>query len=143
MRLRTGISGPPRKVQGRQGHSKPRMPPMRSPGKDTPIIPKAPKGLSARNLALWRNYWRSELGLAADPATDLPPLYRLFKLHQERDGLQEIYEKLEPSQKLAKKSIARLLRLIDTDTLKLEDRFGFSPVARLRLGITGMKATIP
>lgn len=89
----------------------------------------------------WAEFWSSPL---ADPKitkpTDLPALKRLFDLRARLVHADEQFD-LEPivvgstgqptmSPWAAERH--RLMAAID----KLEDRFGFSPLARLRLGVT-------
>jgi P27 family predicted phage terminase small subunit len=136
------LTGPlPKPKEKRQRRNKTNVVPMRSLMLDAPVtIPEAPEGLSEKNVKFWRDYWSSELARAADPQTDLQAITRLFTLYDERDKLDVAYRKAPLMKGSMGQPVVNPVRAVisacDADIIKLEDRFGLSPISRLRLGIT-------
>lgn len=100
------------------------------------LMPAAPADLPETLLDFWREFWSSRVALAIEPKTDMPAIVRLFQLYAERAKLVEIY-KMGPLDKKTGRlgPICDLLSMCDDKILKLEDRFGLSPISRLRLGL--------
>lgn len=137
------MSGPPPKTAARrQRRNKANVVSLRvlEGGRQELALPNPPAWLSTKNADFWRQYWSSDLALAADPKTDIQAIHRLFGLYDERDRLEKAY-KAKP---LIKGSMGQmrlnplrgLISGCDAEILKLEDRFGLNPISRLRLGIT-------
>jgi P27 family predicted phage terminase small subunit len=87
----------------------------------------------------WVVLWDHNLTGAYEP-TDLPALRRLFDLRDQRAR----FERAVASRPLVEGSqgqqvlnpLARQVSALDGEIRALEDRFGLTPAARLRLGIT-------
>ena len=83
-------------------------------------------------------FWSSPLGSLVIPA-DLPALRRLFTLYDERARAYQGYR----HQRLAPGSMGQpglnplfsAMKTMDAEIRALEDRFGLSPISRLRLGV--------
>jgi hypothetical protein len=115
------------------------------------LIPEPPQ-LSKENLEFWHSYWTSDLARAANPKTDIQAVKRLFTLYEERDQLYALYKDSDlfkplPKTRAAKQKPVRwgspiraLLGKIHQEIIQLEDRFGLSPISRLRLGLTAANA---
>jgi phage terminase small subunit len=72
------------------------------------------------------------------PATDLPALERLFTLRDERARALRGYRArrlVVTDSGVALNPLLRVLKQLDAEIRQLEDRFGLSPIARLRLGV--------
>lgn len=97
-----------------------------------------PAGLSASAGAAWDTYWQSPMARFVIDS-DLPALRRLFELYDQRaefldEGLREPL--VEGSQHQPKISpYLREADVIDEKILALEDRFGMSPLSRLKLQV--------
>jgi P27 family predicted phage terminase small subunit len=100
--------------------------------------PAPPAGLLAPARAAWACFWASPLAALVTPA-DVPTLERLFGLYDERDRAWRAYRRrrlVEGSQGQPVASpLFGVVAGLDRQILALEDRFGMSPAARLRLGI--------
>jgi hypothetical protein len=101
-------------------------------------LPLPPAGLSDPNRVAWAAFWHSPLA-AAVIETDLPALRRLFEMYQRREDF-DTAGMVEPvvvgSQK--QEVLSALLKevdVLDAKILALEDRFGMSPLSRLRLQV--------
>lgn len=104
--------------------------------------PKAPaprNGWAASTKAKWRAFWRSDAARVLAPAVDAHALERLFDLYDERERAYQDFRK----QRFVKGSqgqdvlnpLGRLMSTLDGEIRQLEDRLGFSPASRLKLGI--------
>jgi P27 family predicted phage terminase small subunit len=100
--------------------------------------PAPPSGLLKSTREDWAAFWASPLG-ALVVAADVPALRRLFTLHDERArayrGLRQAGRLVETDKGTTLNPLAGFLRSCDAEIRLLEDRFGLSPMARLRLGI--------
>jgi P27 family predicted phage terminase small subunit len=100
--------------------------------------PPAPSGLLKATREDWATFWASPLGSLVVPA-DFPALRRLFCLYDERfrayRGLRQTGRLVETEKGSALNPLASYLKGIDAEVRLLEDRFGLSPIARLRLGV--------
>jgi len=100
--------------------------------------PVAPAGLLKATREDWVAFWRSPLGTLVVEA-DYPALRRLFTLYDERARAYQGYRR----QRLAPGSMGQpglnplfsAMKSFDAEIRALEDRFGLSPIARLRLGV--------
>lgn len=108
------------------------VPSARSP------VPPMPAGLLAPVRASWNAFWTSEQASLVMPA-DHPALLRLFALLDERERCFRAARK----QRLVQGStgqpqlnpLLKFVASLDAEIRQLEDRFGLSPLARLRLGV--------
>lgn len=100
--------------------------------------PFAPSGLLKATREDWTAFWSSPLG-ALVVAADVPALRRLFTLYDERArayrGLRQAGRLVETDKGAALNPLAGYLKSCDAEVRLLEDRFGLSPIARLRLGV--------
>lgn len=107
-------------------------------------VPTPPKGLTRDAVAVWRSFWRSPLGGAVDYAGDGPALRRWITLVSNRERLLSRFygdgadEALTVRGSLGQVAINPLLKLeerLSREILQYEDRFGMTPLGRMRLGI--------
>jgi P27 family predicted phage terminase small subunit len=100
--------------------------------------PPAPAGLLKRTREDWAAFWASPLGTLV-VAADVPALRRLFTLYDERArayrGLREFGRLIDLEHGGKLNPLAGYLKSCDAEIRLLEDRFGLSPIARLRLGV--------
>lgn len=102
-------------------------------------VPPAPKHFLAVTVEQWRRFWMSDVARLADVETDNVALTRLFTLYDERERAYRAFRK----KRLVKGSTGQLAinplwkhaAIQDAEVRSLEDRFGVTPQARLRLGI--------
>jgi P27 family predicted phage terminase small subunit len=100
--------------------------------------PPPPTGLLKATREDWSGFWESPLASLVVPA-DVPALRRLFALYDERLRAYQGYRR----QRLAPGSMGQptlnplfgAMKGMDAEIRALEDRFGLSPIARLRLGV--------
>jgi P27 family predicted phage terminase small subunit len=108
------------------------------PARFTPV-PPAPSGLLAPTRAAWAAFWASEQASLVMPA-DHPALLRLFTLLDERERCARAASKrrlIEGSQgQPVLNPLLKHVAALDGEIRQLEDRFGLTPLARLRLGVT-------
>jgi P27 family predicted phage terminase small subunit len=106
---------------------------------NTAVAPPPPK-VSAALKRDWATLWQSEIAATWNVESDLPAMRRLFELYDrvakyEREAAKDgIVSRGSTGQK----AVHPLLKQADTlrsQILALEDRFGLSPMARLKLGI--------
>lgn len=103
--------------------------------------PPHPAGsrLRAETVVAWESFWRSELASLAKES-DHPALVRLFRMYDMRASFEAMVlaqpmvagSKGQPRVNPITSEIASL----DSRIVALEDRFGLSPAARLKLGVT-------
>jgi P27 family predicted phage terminase small subunit len=100
--------------------------------------PPAPSGLLKATREDWAAFWASPLG-ALVVLADVPALRRLFTLYDERArayrGLRQVGRLVETEKGATLNPLAGFLKACDAEIRLLEDRFGLSPIARLRLGV--------
>lgn len=102
--------------------------------------PNAPSGLLTSLRRTWTAFWGSPLAQNVVLPTDIPALERLWRLYDERERASRAARR----QRIVVGSQGQpvlhpLLRYVgdlDAEIRQLEDRFGLTPLARLRLGIT-------
>jgi hypothetical protein len=86
----------------------------------------------------WVEFWRSPLGSLAVPA-DIPAVRRLFTLYDERTRAYNGYRRkrlvLGGNKQQALNPLLAAMGMLDKEIRALEDRFGLTPMARLRLGV--------
>jgi P27 family predicted phage terminase small subunit len=102
------------------------------------IVPKPPDGLLAITKAAWESFWLTPLAQLITPA-DRPALDRLFGLYDELDRIWRYARKHRVTAGAAGQDVLNPLYK-EADTLRsevraLEDRFGLTPMARLKLGV--------
>ena len=102
-------------------------------------MPEPPPKMLAATKADWVEFWSSELSTLVKPA-DLPALRRLFSLQDERRRYMNAAEKdgriqLGSTGQLVMHPLLKHMSTIDSQITALEDRFGLTPLARLKLGV--------
>lgn len=132
------MSGPPPKPPGRRQRSSTRAlgvveaPPV-------PEIPAPPRGLLKVTREAWAAFWASPVAGAVDPVSDLAAVVRLFELRDERERCWRAVrsERLVVGSRgqPALNPLCRRVSTLDREITALEDRFGLSPLARLKLGV--------
>ena len=102
-------------------------------------VPAVPKGLLKRTREQWESFWRSPVATVVSLDTDLPSLERLFSLYDERERAYRAVCKerlvVGSQGQPVLNPLARQLCSYDAEIRQLEDRFGLTPMARLRLGV--------
>lgn len=100
--------------------------------------PMAPAGLLKATRDDWAEFWRSPLGSLVVPA-DYPAVRRLFTLYDERSRAYKGYRQerlvLGGNKQQALNPLLAAMGMLDKEIRALEDRFGLTPMARLRLGV--------
>src|SRR6266536_1128862 len=103
-----------------------------------PDPPSAPAGLLKATRDDWVEFWRSPLGSLV-VAADFPAVRRLFTLYDERSRAYSGYRRerlvLGGNKQQALNPLLAAMGMLDKEIRALEDRFGLTPMARLRLGV--------
>jgi P27 family predicted phage terminase small subunit len=101
--------------------------------------PPPPAGLLKATRKAWERFWGSSLASLVVPDTDLLALERLFTLYDERARALNGYRKARLVRgsmgQVALSPLAKAIQAFDQEIRALEDRFGLTPMARLRLGV--------
>lgn len=132
------------------------MPPLRKPAEQrqnritkdvvVPIraavvaAPEPDAGWREGTAERWLDFWRSKLASNVEPS-DEGALRRLFKLYDEIDRLWEAVEAtgrvVDGSQGQPRPNpLFKQIEAFQAEARQLEDRFGLSPMSRLKLGVT-------
>lgn len=102
-------------------------------------MPELGAGMLASTAQAWQDFWSSGIPGQTVLATDLPALRRLFTLYDERERAYRGYAKerlvLGSQGQQVINPLAKVMATADAEIRALEDRFGLSPMARMRLGI--------
>lgn len=102
-------------------------------------VPDPPPGLLTVTRADWDAFWRSPLAQTAIPDTDGPSIRRLFVLRDQAERMTRLIRKtplVEGSRgQIRPNPLGAQLAAMLAEVRQLEDRFGLSPMARLRLGV--------
>ena len=103
-------------------------------------LPEPPRGLLKPVRDQWAAFWRSPVAAAIDRDSDLAAIRRLWTLYDERERAYRGYRKCRivagsTGQPVAN-PLARVMATLDGEIRNLEDRFGLTPMSRLRLGLT-------
>lgn len=110
------------------------------------LRPGVPKQWSLATVAAWETFWSSDL-IAFVGVVDLPGLQRLFTYYDlwtktyekwmsevDRFGVDELLGVTEKGRAVVSPHLLSLEKL-EQLTLRLEERFGITPLVRARLGI--------
>lgn len=101
--------------------------------------PEPQKGLLKAVEQTWFEFWTSETSGLVKPA-DLPALHRLWSLYDERQRCLNSARKgrvVEGSTgQPVLNPLYKHMATLDSQIVALEDRFGLTPMARLKLGVT-------
>ena len=107
------------------------------------VVPPAPhpqgRKLLAGTVRAWEEFWSGQLAQLVNRA-DLPALGRLFQLYDLRERMQRALLD-EPfvtgsTGQIVAHPAAKEMASLDGRILALEDRFGITPMGRLKLGVT-------
>jgi P27 family predicted phage terminase small subunit len=102
--------------------------------------PPAPKGLLKSSVDTWVAFWRSPTARLVQADTDLPALIRLWSLYDEHERCYRASREdrlvLGSQGQYVLNPLYRQMVTLETEIRNLEDRFGLSPMARLKLGVT-------
>jgi hypothetical protein len=107
-------------------------------------IPPLPKPASGRLLQVtknaWVEFWSSQISTIVDARSDAPALRRLFLLYDERERALRAYQAERMTEgsmgQMVVNPFAKEVASLDARIVVLEDRFGLTPHARLKLGVT-------
>lgn len=101
--------------------------------------PPPPAGLLQQTRQAWAAFWTSPLAMLVVPATEGLALARLWTLYDERERAYRGYRRerlvVGSTGQPALNPLAKAMQAMDAEIRALEDRFGLSPMARLRLGV--------
>ena len=103
-------------------------------------VPGPPKDLLKRTRDLWEAFWGSPLAALVDRASDRAALERLFGLYDERERSMRAVKKegrlvLGSQGQSVLSPLIRYASECEKEIRQLEDRFGLTPMARLKLGV--------
>ena len=130
---------PPKPAERRQRRNRPAEVGLVLAPPVTAELPAPPRELLADTVRAWEGFWRSPLATVVTLETDLPALERLFTLYDERCRAYRAFRRarvVEGSQGQAVLNpLGRQMLAYDAEIRQLEDRFGLTPMARLRLGV--------
>jgi P27 family predicted phage terminase small subunit len=104
------------------------------------VVPSADLAWRESTVERWTVFWTSPLAGQVEPS-DEGAFRRLFKLY---DELERLWDAIEETGRVVEGSQGQprpnpLFKQIETfqaEARQMEDRFGLSPLSRLRLGIT-------
>ncbi len=132
----------------------PRKPPDQRQRRNTPdignvqaitsVAPDAPqradgKPILAAVRAAWVEFWDSDLSGLVLPA-DMPAMVRLFRMYDSRERMERAYLDAPFSTGSTGQVVihpaAKEVASLDGRITALEDRFGITPMGRLKLGVT-------
>jgi len=129
---------PKKRPEARQGHTTRDVGVVASePGRP---VPAADGAWREATVERWAAFWSSPLASQVE-SSDEGAFRRLFKLYDEIDRLWEAVDAtgriVEGSQGQPRPNpLFKQVQEFQAEARQLEDRFGLSPMARLRLGIT-------
>ena len=131
------------------------MPPLRKPAeqrqnrvttdvvvplRSVQVRPEPESGWREGTVERWNFFWESKLASNVEPS-DEGALRRLFRLYDEIDRMWDAVEEtgrvVEGSQKQPRPNpLFKQIETFQAEARQLEDRFGLSPMSRLKLGVT-------
>lgn len=107
--------------------------------KDSTPAPAPQRQWYAATKTSWSTFWGSQLAGLVQRDTDLPALERLWSLYDERERAYRSAQKgrlVEGSQgQPVINPLVTYMTTLDKEIRALEDRFGLTPMARLKLGV--------
>lgn len=109
-----------------------------APGDARPV-PATPKGLQAGAQKRWRALWASPVAPAIDLTADGEALHRWIHCVSERERLQPLADRTPvvkgSTGQLVANPVYGILGGLTKEIERLEEHFGLTPLARMRLGI--------
>ena len=101
--------------------------------------PKAPAGLLKATSSQWDEFWQSDVSQLMTSA-DIPALERLYSLYDERTRCLAATRKermvMGSQGQPVLNPLYKHMATLDSEIRAMEDRFGLTPMARLKLGVT-------
>jgi P27 family predicted phage terminase small subunit len=133
-----GTGPPPKPGAQRHRTDKPALSVVQLPSRPAPPAPT--HGWLKATRESWAEFWTHPISTITEDS-DLPALWRMFDLRDERERYRRAIRKegrlVTGSQgQQVMNPLLRQMQVVDAEIRALEDRFGLSPLARLRLGIT-------
>jgi P27 family predicted phage terminase small subunit len=107
---------------------------------DPAAVPAMPPGRHLKaTKEWWQRLWTSPVATLIDPASDLPALTRLVQLYDEHGTLRNHVARgkrltVGSTGQMVLDPLYKHMTTIAGEITALEDRFGLSPMARLKLG---------
>jgi P27 family predicted phage terminase small subunit len=103
------------------------------------LVPVASEGWRPGTVERWHFFWESKLARNVEPS-DEGALRRLFRLYDEIermwDAVEETGRVVEGSQGQPRPNpLFKQIETFQAEARQLEDRFGLSPMSRLKLGV--------
>ena len=110
------------------------------PLRSVPVAPAPESSWRDSTVERWSFFWESKLASNVEPS-DEGALRRLFRLYDELerlwDAIEETGRVVEGSQKQPRPNpLFKQIETFQAEARQLEDRFGLSPMSRLKLGVT-------
>lgn len=128
---------PPELLQGHRAHGTSTVLPKLGP--DVRKVPAAPRGLHPEARKAWLAYWRSSVSWVVDLDADGPSIRRWAICLSEREKLTaKVQETPFVGGSMGQPVINPLVTLIQQyakEIARLEEHFGMTPLAQMRLGI--------
>ena len=136
----------PKPPDKRQRTNKPKAVDPQITAINTSTTPQPPK-VSKRLKELWNKLWSSELAAHFNQETDPPAMERLFLLYErvnkyEREAARDGNVSKGSTGQKQMHPLLKAADVLRPQILQLEDRFGLTPMARLKLGIALGEAAI-
>lgn len=97
--------------------------------------PPCPEGAALETRLAWERLWDSPLS-STIAETDLPALYRWLWWLDQWVGATSSLSRIALRRPQGMKALLRYVRICEASLSKLEEAFGMTPLARMRLGIT-------
>jgi P27 family predicted phage terminase small subunit len=117
-----------------------RAPLVLVPLASAPAPPRPPKDLLPETVQAWEMFFATPLAKQTVRIdTDLAAVQRLFRLRDERERCYRVVKSgrlVEGSQgQVVLNPLYRQMSVFDAEIRQLEDRFGLTPLARMKLGV--------
>lgn len=104
------------------------------------VVPDPPKGLTYAARAAWHAFWRSEVAALVSVEADMAALCRWIACLSERERIEKrlVAEPLVPGSmgQDVLNPLASYSEKLGREIRHYEDRFGMTPLGRMRLGVT-------
>lgn len=128
---------PPKDPELRQRRNKPKALALVRPG--PAAVPDPPDRLLKVTSEAWQEFWKSELAGLVNQGSDLLALRRLFTLYDLRERAYRNFRRHMITVGSTGQDVLNPLHKVmtgaDSEIRSLEDRFGLTPMSRLRLGV--------
>lgn len=122
----------------REGRAERRTLRVVDPGEPRPV-PRCPDGLQPGARRRWRAFWHSAVAAAIDLAADAEAIHRWAHCVSERERLQPLADKTPlvkgSTGQLTDNPLYGIIARYTKEIAYLEEHFGMTPLARMRLGL--------